>query len=340
MKRSDLHFEYPESLVAIAREPVSRVMVVKSREPHETTVEGLLQHFQPGDVLVLNDTKVIRRRVFGKDIKGQEFEVLFIDEVEPRVWRVLFPASRLKTGELFFPGGVITEKIERGRLQVLHLNQTLSLDYFEAHGELPLPPYIQKSRGERHNRPEDKGWYQTEWARVYGSQAAPTASLHFRQAHLERLRQLGVTVVTLTLHVGLGTFMPIDADDLDHHVMHSEEVSVPSVTWNAVTQAKSQGRKVWALGTTVTRALESVSAGILPVGPDGGYSGRTEIFLRPPVRPQVVDNLLTNFHQPESTLLALVASFAGLETVKSSYQWAIERKFRLFSYGDLTAWIS
>lgn len=300
--------------------------------------EALLDEFRSGDLLVLNDSRVLRRRVF---TLTSGLEILFLAPLNPErtLWRVLCPSSRWKQGVLEkIPEGIELELVERGRTQVLRASASLQETYFETHGEMPLPPYIQKARGERHNRQSDSLQYQTAWARRDGSLAAPTASLHFTPEHLEQLRKRGVRIETLTLHVGLGTFMPISVENLNEHVMHSETVMVPPQTWRAVLETRAQGGRVWGLGTTVTRALESSALGLLDGSEETGFAGETDLFIRPGHEWRVIDVLLTNFHQPRSTLYALVAAFAGLETVRNAYQWAMEREFRLFSYGDLSVW--
>jgi hypothetical protein len=185
---------------------------------------------------------------------------------------------------------------------------------------------------------EDRDWYQTVFAKKSGSSAAPTASLHFKEKDLEFLKQKGVKVVSLTLHVGLGTYLPVEAQDLNDHKMHFEEVSVPKETWVAIQEAKASGFSVWALGTTVTRSLESLALGMFKEN-ESAFEGETNLLIQEGFDFKVVDRLLTNFHQPESTLLALVAGFTSLENVLSSYDWAIKRDFKLFSYGDLSVWV-
>ncbi|MEK7356558.1 MAG: tRNA preQ1(34) S-adenosylmethionine ribosyltransferase-isomerase QueA, partial [Bdellovibrionota bacterium] len=333
MRTESLDFPYPDDLVATERAPTSRVMYVESAEPRELGgLDEILAKFQKGDVLVLNDTRVLNRRVFAES----ELEILFIaplDEARTR-WSVLCPATRWKNGvDQKLPCGVMLKLVERGRPQTVEASRSLDETYFDEAGELPLPPYIQKARGTRHNRSEDKTAYQTQWARNAGSLAAPTASLHFSTEQLDALRERGVSVQFLTLHVGLGTFLPVTVDSLDEHVMHAEAAHITGETWAAIQTAKASGDRVWALGTTVTRALESAAQGLLKPLPNGGFAGETRLFIRPGFEYQVVDVLMTNFHQPRSTLLALVSAFAGLETVKRCYEWAIARKFRLFSYG-------
>ena len=338
MLRSDLAFEYPAELIALERSPNPRVLWAKgSSDPEELSLDQLIHRIPAGDVLVVNTTKVLRRRIF-----SGEYEILFLSCTDPdqqKNWKVLFPARALKVGALIdLPGGVQAQLLEKGRPQVLMTNEPLTEQYFEKFGELPLPPYIQKARDERHQRPLDNKSYQTAWAETPGSLAAPTASFHFQETHIEKLKEKGVQICQLTLHVGLGTFLPVIADDLKDHVMHAEQVSIPTDTWTQVLQKRKAGQGVWALGTTVARALESCARGQLPLQ-NNKYHGETQLFMKPGEEWLVVNRLLTNFHQPESTLLALVASFAGLERVKKNYQWAIENKFKLFSYGDFSAWI-
>ncbi|MCM2280573.1 MAG: tRNA preQ1(34) S-adenosylmethionine ribosyltransferase-isomerase QueA [Bdellovibrionaceae bacterium] len=337
----DLDFTYPERLVATERAARSRVLLVDGGEPREITLEDLLSLFQPGDLLVINDTRVLPRRVFS----GSGLEVLFLksqasSDGDPETWEVLCPASRWKNGEKqLLPDGVTLELVARGKPQVVRPSRTLDTAYFDQFGDLPLPPYIQKARGERRNRAGDSSMYQTAWAERPGSLAAPTASLHFDKRALETLLARGVRVARITLHVGLGTFLPITVDRLEDHTMHFEAVEISAQTWQDVQACRARGGRVWALGTTVVRALESAALGKLAPH-DGGFAGETDLFIQPGFEFQVVDHLCTNFHQPRSTLLALVASFAGLETVRRAYAWAIEREFRLFSYGDLSVWIN
>lgn len=329
----DLDFAYPDELVATSPRPKSRVMMVQNGEPEETTILQLLSRFQPEDVLVINTSKVIPARV----TCASGLEILFIREIEKNMWEVLCPARKWsKQGEVL-PCGTAISLEKTGLPQIVSVPKDLTLSYFETYGQLPLPPYIQDKRGERDMRDADKNDYQTVWAETYGSLAAPTASLHFKNEHIERLKGRGVTVAELCLHVGLGTFLPIHVDNLLEHKMHGEWVSIPHKTIAAINDAKECGGRVWALGTTVTRSLESWAHGRLSVG-EKGFEGVTDLFITPGFEFRAVDVLMTNFHQPKSTLLALVAAFSDLETVKKNYSWAMERQFRLFSYGDLTVW--
>jgi S-adenosylmethionine:tRNA ribosyltransferase-isomerase len=351
MRIDELDFTYPESLVATERAPTSRVLLTRAPFQYQELKDGLhelLNFFEQGDVLVINDTKVLARRVFSES----GLEILFLgsnsDQTE---WSVLCPSSRWKDGtSQTLPGGVTLELTARGRPQTVKASLPLTPEYFEANGDLPLPPYIQKARDERKNRAKDKTAYQTAWAEKPGSLAAPTASLHFSKEYLASLRERGVKVVQVTLHVGLGTFLPVTTDTLEDHVMHAELAEIPKDTWQTIIEAKARGHHIWALGTTVTRTLESAAGGLLaPVEQDvaceyviedstAAFFGETKLFIQPGYQYKIVDRLLTNFHQPRSTLLALVAAFAGLASVKSAYGWAIDLGFRLFSYGDLSVW--
>ena len=330
----ELDFPYPEALVATERQSESRVMWVGAdADPVELPgTRAVVDLFEKGDCLVINDTRVMKRRVFTES----GLEILFLRAESETTWQVLCPSSRWKAGQKqILPQGVELEIVARGIPQTVRADRPLTDEYFEKVGEMPLPPYIQKARGERHNREADRDAYQTAWAKNDGSLAAPTASLHFSHESLEALRAKGVNVVTLTLHVGLGTFLPINVQNLDEHTMHAEYVEIPEETWAAVDRCEG---RVWALGTTVTRSLESAAHGKLARKEGGGFFGETDLFIRPGFEFRAVDCILTNFHQPRSTLLALVAAFAGLERVKKSYSWAIEKGFRLFSYGDLSVW--
>lgn len=338
MKLSELRFDYPEELVAQDIQRPSRILLSRPNENTEITKEGLFALFKNGDVLVINNTKVEARRIFAKSESGQELEVLFVEKLSELEWQVLFPSRQLKKNEkILLPEGVRAELIAKGRPQTLKLSRPLVSEYFSQYGEMPLPPYIQKARGERHNKQEDKLWYQTQWAKNLGSSAAPTASLHFTHEDLKTLRQQGVLVCELTLHVGLGTYLPVAVDDLDQHEMHAEYVEIPKETLGHIQTSKG---RVWALGTTVTRALESHAQGLLKSTIEGGMSGHTKLLIQEGYQFKCVTGLLTNFHQPESTLLALVCGFAGQKRVLEAYKFAIEKRFRLFSYGDLSVWLN
>lgn len=334
MKLIDLKYEYPEELIATSPARPTRVMwAAAGNSPEEISLQQLLAKIPDGDALVINNTKVLRRRVFSET----GIEILFLDQLEQKkqsnVWTVLFPSKKYHVGdEIKLPEGFTMRLLEKGRPQTVEVFPAISDGEFARIAELPLPPYIQKARNERHNTEADERWYQTAWAEVAGSMAAPTASLHFTREDLQKLKQRGVTVIELTLHVGLGTFLPVVAEDLDQHQMHSESYHISQQSWEQIQNTKQRGHKIWALGTTTTRVLESVVR-------TQELSGTTDILLQVGSEFRIVDRLLTNFHQPESTLLALVAGFYGLAETQQAYRWAITNRFRLFSYGDLSVWV-
>lgn len=334
MKLSDLRYDFPEELIATSPSRPTRVMFVDpTGRPEELSVSELIQKIPAGDILVLNDTKVLKRRVFVKTQDAQDLEILFLEELSDGLQKVLFPSKKFKVGdEITLPNGAQMKLVEKGLPQIVQVSPRLTEADFELFGELPLPPYIQKAREERHNVQADESWYQTAWADKPGSFAAPTASLHFSDSDLASLRAKGVQVEKITLHVGLGTFLPVKVDDLNDHKMHAEVYDVPEKVWLDIQKAKKEERKIWALGTTVTRTLETVAR-------TQKLSGSSDLLLQEGSPFLVVDRLMTNFHQPESTLLALVSGFSSLTAVKKNYAWAIERKFKLFSYGDLSVWM-
>ncbi len=349
MKLSDLQFDYPENLIATEPQRPSRVMWVNQEgQPEELTLLDLIQRIPSGDAIVINNTKVLKRRLFVKDGQSsEEIEVLFLEQYKKQhkelqkkdlnqahqIYKVLFPAKKYKVGHQFnLPNGSVMTLVEKGLPQQVEVTPALSEDDFIKWGELPLPPYIQKARELRHAQINDESWYQTAWAENPGSFAAPTASLHFTQNHIDLLQQKNVTVLEVTLHVGLGTFLPVKVQDLNDHQMHAEYYEVSENVWQTLLNFKKNKHKIWALGTTVTRTLETVARTHQLVG-------ESQLLLQEGSEFLMVDRLMTNFHQPESTLLALVAGFSNLQTVKHNYSWAIKKEFKLFSYGDLSVWI-
>ncbi|MBX3022632.1 MAG: tRNA preQ1(34) S-adenosylmethionine ribosyltransferase-isomerase QueA [Bdellovibrionales bacterium] len=329
MQLSDLDFSFPSALIATEPSRPTRVALnFSGHPPVETDIDGLLAHVRPEDLFVINDSKVVPARVFSRE----DVEILFLKPIDETAWEVLFPSRPYKVGAvLHLPENIEARLEAKGLPQTLRLSRAVDASYFEKNGEMALPPYIQEARARRHNQESDLDWYQTAWAKTPGSVAAPTASLHFRAEQIARLPQ----VVPVTLHVGAGTFFPVRSEDLSQHQMHSERVSVPATLPAQMAATRARGGRVWALGTTVARTLESMDR--LRVE-NGWLTGETDIFIYPPYQFKNVDVLLTNFHQPKSTLLALVSAFAGEVRVREAYQWAIERRFKLFSYGDLSAW--
>ncbi|MBX7231904.1 MAG: S-adenosylmethionine:tRNA ribosyltransferase-isomerase [Bdellovibrionales bacterium] len=352
MKSKELLFTYPDGLIAQVPQTEFRTLLKEwGHPPQELSRPELFHLLQPGDLLVINNSKVEPRRIFAKSHASQkepDVEVLFVKtfpDEEGLKWEVLFPAKNVALGQkIFLPNDRVMELQAKGLPQLVGLNKPIDTNYFMKFGEPALPPYIQKARGERHCRSMDYEWYQTQWALSCGSAAAPTASLHFTVEDLQVWRNRGVKILPLTLHVGLGTFLPVKTENLLDHKIHSEWVQIPQTTLIAIKETLRSGGRVWALGTTVVRSLESWAHGLLSQDFAGNASGSTALFITPGFDFRVVSGLLTNFHQPGSTLFALVAAFAGSEaatgilSAKETYQWAMERHFRLFSYGDLSIW--
>ena len=299
----------------------------------------------PGDLLVLNDSRVLPARLFARRVDarvqpGQDparIEVLLIEETAPDTWRALVRPGRkvLAGARLVFPfdGAPVLEAIvtDHGEFGERMLRFTPRTDFFEALeslGEMPLPPYIRRERSV--TTPEDRARYQTVYARERGSVAAPTAGLHFTPEVLAALKQRGVEIASVTLHVGLGTFQPVRVERVDRIELHAERYTLPAATAEAVNRALAEGRRIVAAGTTTVRTLEHCAA----TGSLRSHSGSTSIFISPGFRFQVVSGLLTNFHLPQSTLLMLVSAFAGYGAVLHAYQHAVAARYRFFSYGD------
>ena len=334
MKKSDLDFNYPNDLTAIQKRKAPRVMFVKGKTPEEINLADLILKMKPPDLLIINNTKVIPARIHS--LEG--LEILFIEKLNHRRWKVLCPAKKWpKNQVLKIPGIFQIRLVQKKRTQIIEVNEDLDEKYFLKYGDLPIPPYIQQARGERKSRSEDQQMYQSAWAEKTGSLAAPTASLHFSMEDLKKIKARKVLVKNLCLHVGCGTFLPIHRKNPEDHKMHSEWVEIPKETWRSVKNCKESGGRIWALGSTVTRALESMNQNMFKEK-ENCFLGSTDLFIRPGFNFGIVDLLMTNFHTPQSTLLAMVMAFAGIENVKKNYRWAIERKFQLFSYGDLTVW--
>lgn len=289
-----------------------------------------------GDALVLNETRVFPARLVGRKPTGAAAEVLLLRPIDDSdgLWEAIVrPGSKLKPGrEVTIAEELSVEIVDStpdgGR--IVRLVTPLPVDVaLERYGRIPLPPYMEREAG-----PEDAERYQTVFAREAGSVAAPTAGLHFTQALLDALEAKGVHIVRLVLHVGIGTFRPVEVEDPDAHPMHAERYAVSADAAQALNATRAAGGRIWAVGTTVVRTLETVADedGRIHAG-----SGWTDIFIRPPYRFKAVDRLITNFHLPRSTLLMLVAAFGGYENVMRAYRIAIEEGYRFYSYGDATA---
>lgn len=341
MLLQELDYTYPDHLVALQPRRPSRVMWVESSsdktiEPKEIKWSEFLEQFTPNDLIVMNDTKVLPSLVVTPD--GTEVHMIQKLNDEGSRYEVLFPAKNYKIDEKFAltKDHQVTLK-QKGLPQIIEFEKPWSEKDFFTYGKPALPPYILKLRQNERYTQQDEKWYQSAWAERLGSVAAPTASLHFSLDDLKKLKEKSVAIEFITLHVGMGTFLPVRTESLNDHKMHKEFVSIPNRTLLKIREIKNKGGKVWALGTTVARSLEAYAQNHLEES-ENSFSGTTDLLIQPPYQFQIVDCLMTNFHQPKTTLMALVAAFAGLKEMKEAYQWAIEKQFQLFSYGDLSVW--
>jgi len=329
---ADFTFDLPPGLIAQEPPPVrgaSRLLTLDGATGAlaDRVITDLLALLEPGDLLVRNDTRVLPARIHGRKATGGAVEILVERLLAGNRFKALVRASKAtRAGQLVeLPAGAVARVVDRDDdLVEFELDRPVR-DYFEAYGEMPLPPYITRLAA-----PADRERYQTVYARSTGAVAAPTAGLHFDTAMFAALTARGVAIADVTLHVGAGTFQPVRGDDLDAHRMHAEWLSVPAATVAAVAAARARCARVVAIGTTVVRSLETAAAsGVL-----APYEGDTRLFIRPGFRFHVVDALVTNFHLPQSTLLMLVSAFAGREQVLGAYAHAVRSGYRFFSYGD------
>ena len=333
MRLSDFDYELPAELIAqhpAAERTASRLLHVDSATGalEDLRFADLAALIHAGDVLVVNDTRVIKARLHGRKDSGGEVEMLVERVIDAHRALAQVRASKpLKAGRaVHLSDDLAVEVVGReGEFFELRFPGEGVMAALDAHGEVPLPPYITHAAAS-----EDAARYQTVYAQVPGAVAAPTAGLHFDEALLASLRAKGVKVATVTLHVGAGTFQPVRVDDVAQHVMHSEWYSVPHAAVEAIAKARAKGGRVIAVGTTALRALESAASG----GALRAASGETRLFIVPGYGFRVVDRLITNFHLPRSTLLMLVSAFAGAATIRRAYAHAVARRYRFFSYGD------
>ena len=334
LRRTDFDFELPADLIAqrpLPQRSASRLLTLTGDAFGDRLITELPKLLRPGDLMVFNDTRVIKARLFGTKASGGRVEVL-VERLEgPRLARVQLrsshspkPGTSLTFGTPEDPVAATVQGRE-GEFFVLAFDRDLDR-VLERHGHLPLPPYITHA-----DDADDAERYQTLWAKTPGAVAAPTAGLHFDAPLLAAIEARGIATATLTLHVGAGTFVPVRVDDLSEHVMHEERYTIPGTLIEAVAATRARGGRVVAVGTTSLRALESASDddGRLKEGESG-----TRLFITPGYRFKVVDVLVTNFHLPQSTLLMLVSAFAGVERIRAAYRHAIEQRYRFFSYGD------
>jgi S-adenosylmethionine:tRNA ribosyltransferase-isomerase len=328
MKLQDFDFHLPPELIAqtpLEKRSASRLLTMDGNGfLSDRQFNELSQFLNSGDVMVFNDTKVIKARLFGKKDTGGKIEAL-VERIldEHRVLVSIRASHSPKPGStLIFADHLKAKVIERqDDLYLLSFEEEV-LMLLEEYGHVPLPPYISHAASEF-----DEERYQTVYAKNPGSVAAPTAGLHFDESLLDEIREMGVTIAYVTLHVGAGTFQPVRVEDISEHKMHSEVFHVPTETMDAIRRAKEKGGRVIAVGTTALRSLESTAI-------QGKLEGETSVFITPGYQFQVVDCLLTNFHLPKSTLLMLVSAFSGVEAIREAYRHAIEKRYRFFSYGD------
>lgn len=335
MKVSDFKYNLPEELIAqtpIEKRDTSRLMVLnKSKKTIEHKIfRDILDYLEPGDVLVRNNTKVLPARLYGKKETGANVEFLLLNNIEGDIWEcIVRPGNKLHVGTNVIFGekllkAKILEIMPGGTRKVEFEYQGIFNEILEQIGLMPLPPYI-------HEELKEKDRYQTVYAKYEGSAAAPTAGLHFTPELLEKIKEKGVEIANVTLHVGIGTFRPVKEETVENHQMHSEHFYIKQEDADKINKAKKNGKKVIAVGTTSCRVLESIAN---EKGEVQATEGDTQIFIYPGYKFKCLDALITNFHLPESTLLMLVSALAGREYIMEAYEEAVKEKYRFFSFGD------
>ncbi|MEZ0119655.1 UNVERIFIED_ORG: S-adenosylmethionine:tRNA ribosyltransferase-isomerase [Heyndrickxia coagulans] len=337
MKLDLFDYDLPEELIAqtpLKNRSDSRLMVLdkKTGEIEHSVFKNITQYLRPEDCLVLNNTKVLPARLFGiKDETGAKIEVLLLKQLEGDRWETLVkPAKRVKTGTVIRFGdgqlsAVCAEELDHGGRVMEFQYEGIFYEVLNELGKMPLPPYIKEQL-------EDQDRYQTVYAKEPGSAAAPTAGLHFTEALLKEIEAMGVKIVYITLHVGLGTFRPVNEENIENHDMHAEFYQVSEEAAHTITEVKENGGRVVSVGTTSTRTLEMVAS-----AHDGkivASSGWTDIFIYPGYQYKAIDALITNFHLPKSTLIMMVSALAGRENILHAYETAVKEKYRFFSFGD------
>ncbi len=348
MKTDELNYELPEALIAqhpVATRSDSRLLVLDRKQGslRDWVFHDIHKLIRPGDCLVLNDTKVLPARFFAQRQTGARLEGLFLQASDRTTWRVLLKGARkVKPQEVFhligkdkqrIIGAKITERHAEGQCTLQVESDDTLESILNQIGFPPLPPYIRRDDNAT-SAAEDRQRYQTVFAEKNGAVAAPTAGLHFTPPLLEQLTRSGVHLAKLTLHVGTGTFKPVSAENIEDHPIHSERVMVGPDAVDIVNQTKEQGGRIIAVGTTSVRSLESAAVGTGKQARLAPYDGPTNLFITPGYPFKLVDCLITNFHLPKSTLLALVSALAGIDTIRAAYAHAIAEKYRFFSYGD------
>ena len=336
MKTSDFYYDLPEELIAqdpLADRSASRLLHLdrETGEIEHTDFKHITRYLNPGDCLVINDTKVIPARLYGSKVGTDAgIEILLLKRKGDNVWETLVkPGKKAKPGTVIrFGDGLLTgeviDVVEEGNRLIKFSYEGIFEEILDKLGEMPLPPYIT-------HKLEDKNRYQTVYAKKEGSAAAPTAGLHFTEELLEEIRQMGVNIAHVTLHVGLGTFRPVKVDDVEKHHMHSEFYVVEEDQAELINETRKNGGRIISVGTTSCRTLESAAD---ENGNLQAKSGWTEIFIYPGYHFKMIDALITNFHLPESTLVMLVSALAGKENIMHAYETAVQEKYRFFSFGD------
>ena len=336
MKTDDFDFDLPEELIAqtpLERRDASKLLVLDKTtgEVSHRHFTDVIDYMEKGDTLVLNDTKVMPARLYGvKEETGAVIEVLLLKDEGNNVWECLTkPAKRIKEGTIIsFGDGKLkakcTEVLDEGIRKFKLEYKGILYEILDELGEMPLPPYI-------HEKLKDKDRYQTVYAKNVGSAAAPTAGLHFTKDLLEKIKNKGVNIAYITLHVGLGTFRPVNVEDVTKHKMHSEYYVMSAEVADLLNKTKKEGHKIISVGTTSTRTLETIAS---LYGEFKECSGWTDIFIYPGYEFKAIDYLITNFHLPKSTLVMLVSALAGKDNIMKAYNEAIEKRYRFFSFGD------
>ena len=335
MKVSDFNYELPERLIAqhpSEKRDESRLMVLdrKNQTIEDKVFKDVIDYLNPGDCLVRNNTKVIPARLYGKKETGANVEFLLLKRVHDDTWEVIVrPGRKLLAGaKVIFGDGILEATIDRvldnGNREVTFKYEGIFNEILDQIGMMPLPPYIKEKL-------KEKDRYQTVYAKYDGSAAAPTAGLHFTEELLEKIREKGVEIANVTLHVGIGTFRPVKVENVEEHDMHSEHYYIKQEDADKINNAKKNGKRIISVGTTSCRVLESVAD-------ENGFvketEGDTNIFIYPGYKFKCIDSLITNFHLPESTLIMLVSSLAGKDFIMKAYKKAVDEEYRFFSFGD------
>ena len=336
MKTEDFDYELPEELIAqtpLKDRTASRLLVLdrKTGEIEHTEFHEIINYLNKGDVLVINDTKVIPARLIGnKEETNAVIELLILKDLGDNIYETLSrPQKRLKEGTIVsFGNGLLKAKVtkimDEGITHVKLIYNGILYEILDKLGEMPLPPYI-------HEKLENKDRYQTVYAKNLGSAAAPTAGLHFTEELLDKIKEKGIIIAPITLHVGLGTFRPVNVEDVTKHKMHTEFYQMTKETADILNKAKKENRRIISVGTTSTRTLETI---IHKYGEFKECSGNTDIFIYPGFEFKAINAQITNFHLPKSTLIMLISAFAGKENVMKAYKEAVNKKYRFFSFGD------